>query len=101
MIIDLQEKLDAQGIYHDSEVDAFAKAYFGAERRGRTLTQKQLQGKASAILQRFSDRLSAARNANNDKEINTLTLFVKDIESFCSLYETRYAPPSPTTVVSI
>jgi len=68
-------------------VEAFAEAYYGAERRRRTLTQKQLQGKASSILQRFSDRLSAARKVNDDKEINALTLFVKDMESFCSLYD--------------
>lgn len=87
MVIDLQEKLDAQGIYHASEVDAFAEAYYSTERQGRTLTQRQLQGKVSPIMQRFSDRLQAARNARDDREISALTLFVKDLESFCSLYD--------------
>jgi type I restriction enzyme R subunit len=87
MIIDLQDKLDAQGIYHESEVDAFAEAYYGAGRLGRTLTHKQLMGRVAPILQRFTDRVVAARNANDDKEINALTLFVKDVESFCSLYD--------------
>jgi len=87
MVIDLQEKLDAQGIYHESEVDAFAEAYYGAQRSGRILTQKQLQGKVSAILHRFSGRLATARTAGEEKEVSGLTLFVKDMESFCSLYD--------------
>jgi type I restriction enzyme R subunit len=87
MIIDLQDKLDAQGIYHESEVDAFAEAYYGAGRLGRTLTHKQLMGRVAPILQRFTDRVVAARNTNDDKELNALTLFVKDMESFCSLYD--------------
>lgn len=68
-------------------LEDFQRYYRGAERLGRTLTQRQLQGTVSPIMQRFSDHLKTAGNAQDDKEISALTLFVKDMESFCRLYD--------------
>lgn len=87
MLLDLQEKLDAQGIYYESEIDAFAELYYRSGAQGKTLTQKQLSGKLSFILQRFSDRVAVARQSRDESKIDALTLFVKDLESFCSLYD--------------
>ncbi|MFW5827276.1 MAG: type I restriction endonuclease subunit R [Alkalispirochaeta sp.] len=87
MVIDLQEKLDAQGIYYESEVDAFAEAYYTAVGAGRELTQRQLSARMAPVLQRFTDRLSAARLARDETGVDALKLFVKDMESFCSLYD--------------
>ncbi|MFP4638600.1 MAG: type I restriction endonuclease subunit R [Spirochaetaceae bacterium] len=85
MLIDLQTRLDAEGVYYESEVDAFVEAYWSAGEKG--LGQKQLQAKLSPVLQRFSTMVAEAKRRESTKELERLRLIIKNMESFCSLYD--------------
>ena len=84
-LIDLQTRLDAEGVYYDSELDAFVEAYWSAGEKG--LGQKQLQAELSPVLQRFSNMVAEAKREKSTKERERLRLIIKNMESFCSLYD--------------
>ncbi len=84
LLYDLQTKLDATGIYLVSEVDAFAKFFW--DPKGRQ-THMELQAKLTPPLQRFQVRLKEARAAKDGEALESLRLFVKDLGTFCRLYE--------------
>jgi type I restriction enzyme R subunit len=66
-------------------VDAFAEAYWRAGEKG--LGQKQLQAKLSPVLQRFGDMVAEAKQHESSSELERLRLVIKNMESFCSLYD--------------
>jgi type I restriction enzyme, R subunit len=84
LLYDLQTKLDASGIYLPSEVDAFAKFYWNP--KGQQ-THMELQAKVTPALQRFTVRLQEARDHKDGEALDALKLFVKDIATFCRMYE--------------
>ncbi len=84
LLYDLQTKLDASGIYLPSEVDAFAKFFW--DPKGRQ-THMELQARLTPALERFQVRLKAARDAKDGEALDSLKLFVKDLGTFCRLYE--------------
>jgi type I restriction enzyme R subunit len=85
MVIDLQLKLDAQGIYHESEIEDFVTAYFQAGSKG--LGQNRLASLVGPTLQRFSHKVRDARDSGDSEAMDGLRLFVKDLQSFCNLYD--------------
>ena len=85
MVIDLQLKLDAQGIYHESEIEDFITAYYSAGERG--LSQNKLAALVGPTLKRFSHKVRDARDAEDGEAMEGLRLFVKDLQSFCNLYD--------------
>lgn len=84
LLYDLQTKLDATGIYLPSEVDAFAKFFW--DPKGRQ-THMELQAKLTPALERFQVRLREARDGHDGEALDALKLFVKDLGTFCRLYE--------------
>jgi type I restriction enzyme R subunit len=84
LLYDLQTKLDATGIYLPSEVDAFAKFFW--DPKGRQ-THMELQAKLTPPLERFQVRLREARDHKDGEALDALKLFVKDLGTFCRLYE--------------
>lgn len=82
IIHDLQSKLDAAHIYTDSEVNAFALAYFAPSG-----TQRQLQAHIAPAVDRFRVRLASAQDANDKTELDALAIFRKDVGSFVRAYE--------------
>ncbi len=84
LLYDLQTKLDGTGIYLTSEVDAFAKFYW--DPKGRQ-THMELQAKLGPALNRFQVRLKEAREGKNGEALDALKMFVKDLGTFCRLYE--------------
>ncbi|MDM1716892.1 type I restriction endonuclease subunit R [Thiopseudomonas alkaliphila] len=63
IIFELMEKLDAEGIYHWSEVEAFVKAYFSKNTPQATLTNI-----CKKPMERFTVRYKAANNALKQAE---------------------------------
>ena len=82
LIHDLQQKLDDYRIYSKVELDQFAKAYF--DPKG---TQKALQAAIAPAVDRFRERLRAATESRDKKEIDALDLFRKDIGNFVRVYD--------------
>ena len=93
MLIDLQTRLDAEGIYYDSEVDIFIQAYWDAGEKG--LGQRQLRARLSPVLQRFGEMVGAAKrgqaasssSGGASQEMERLRLLVKNMQSFYSRYD--------------
>lgn len=84
LLYELQTKLDGSGIYLASEVDAFARFFWDPEGRQ---THMELQAKLSPPVQRFHVRLKDARDAKDRESLDGLKVFVKDLGTFCRLYE--------------
>lgn len=84
IIHDLQTKLDAVGIYTDSEVRGFVEAYLNPKAK-----QADIQAKIAPAVQRFRVRMEEAKKdaKNNKKEIDKLELFRKDISTFVRIYD--------------
>ena len=82
LIHDLQQKLDDYRIYQDSELNAFALAYFDSKG-----TQKALQAAVAPAVDRFRERQRAAKDSNDKKELDSLELFRKDIANFVRAYD--------------
>lgn len=79
---DLQAKLDGAGIYHLSEVAAFARALF--DPKG---TQAELQRIIAPAKDRFLVRYREAGQAGNQETLDELDVFRKDLASFVRVYE--------------
>ncbi|MEO1386695.1 MAG: type I restriction endonuclease [Cyanobacteria bacterium J06634_6] len=110
LIYDLQTKLDAEGLYHWGEVEAFARAFFDPK-----ATASQLIYHCKPAVDRFTQRYKAAntshqaaqaskrtaetngdsvglKRATHDlqqagEDLDRLDLFKKDLKSFVRLYE--------------
>ncbi|AZE41887.1 Type I restriction-modification system, restriction subunit R [Pseudomonas chlororaphis subsp. aureofaciens] len=110
IIYDLQKKLDAEGIYHWQEVEAFAMAFFdpkaaasklsyyctpAKERFAKRYTfsvesrQQALDFKRTAEANGDSSGLKKAEHALKEagEQIDQLDLFRKNLQSFMRLYE--------------
>lgn len=85
LIYKLENKLDGQGIYIESEIDSFASFYWDPKRtkNNHFQLQKHLQPPA----QRFKVQYLAALNKENHEEKDALELFVKDMGSFTKIFE--------------
>lgn len=81
----LETKLDGQGIYLDSELEAFAAFYWDPKRSGAR--HFQLQKHLAPAVQRFKVRYLEALNADDSEAKDALELFVKDLGSFTKLFE--------------
>lgn len=82
IIHDLQNKLDASRIYTESEVDAFALAYFDPSSK-----QKDMQARIAPAVDRYRVRRRTALEENNKVELDALDIFRKDLGSFVRAYE--------------
>lgn len=85
LIYTLETKLDAQGIYLDSEVEAFAGFYWDPKRS--SARHFQLQKHLAPPVQRFKDRYLSALTEEDREAQDALELFVKDLSSFTKLFE--------------
>lgn len=110
IIYDLQKKLDAEGIYHWQEVEAFALAFFGPKAAASKLSyycqpakerfakryafsvesrQQALDYKRTAESNGDSAGLKKAEHALTEagEQVDQLDLFRKNLQSFVRLYE--------------
>ncbi|RXU10048.1 restriction endonuclease subunit R [Pseudomonas syringae] len=110
IIFDLQKKLDAEGIYHWQEVEAFAMAFFDPKAAASKLSyyctpakerfakryafsvesrQQALDVKRTAEANGDSSGLKKAEHALKEagEQIDQLDLFRKNLQSFVRLYE--------------
>ncbi|QGG74400.1 type I restriction endonuclease subunit R [Pseudomonas syringae] len=110
IIYDLQKKLDAEGIYHWQEVEAFAMAFFDPKAAASKLSyyctpakerfakryafsvesrQQALDVKRTAEANGDSSGLKKAEHALKEagEQIDQLDLFRKNLQSFVRLYE--------------
>src|SRR5690554_4809448 len=110
LIYDLQKKLDAEGIYYWSEVEAFALAFFDPKAPASKLSyycaparerfakryafsakarQQALEYKRTAEASGDSAGLKSAEHAEKEagEQIDQLDLFRKNLQSFVRLYE--------------
>lgn len=110
IIYDLQKKLDAEGIYHWQEVEAFAMAFFDPKAAASKLSyyctpakerfakryafsveshQQALDFKRTAEVNGDSTGLKKAEHALKEagEQIDQLDLFRKNLQSFVRLYE--------------
>ncbi len=82
VIHELQAKLDGARIYTDSEVEAFAAAFFAPNAR-----QGDLQARIAPAVDRFRVRWREAREARDGQALEELELFRKDLAGFVRLYD--------------
>lgn len=80
IVHDLQAKLDAAGIYTESEVDAFVTAYLVGKHGAISAPLK-------AAADRFNSRYTAAVADGDAATVEELDLFRKDVGSFVRLYD--------------
>src|SRR5690606_24628686 len=74
VLIRLQAKLDADGFYLESEVEAFYKFYWSPT---GARSHSELQKLITPPLQRVRDRLKEAKFAKNQESIDQIGLLVK------------------------
>jgi len=82
MVYDLERKLGELRIYTDQDIRSFIDAY-----RKPNAKQKEIQAALSAPVSRFNGLFIAAEDRDDKEEIDRLTLFEKDLGSFCRLYD--------------
>ncbi|MFO1206334.1 MAG: type I restriction endonuclease [Burkholderiales bacterium] len=82
VVHDLQGKLDAEGVYLESEVDAFASVFFD-----RNSSQKELQAHIAPAVDRFRDRTRAAKAGEDSEALDNLEIFRKNLGSFIRAYD--------------
>lgn len=106
LLYDLQNTLDAEGIYHGSEVEAFALAFFDPKAANAKLAyhcqpavnrfKKRYQdadaNRRQALAQKRTSNTAALKQAESalkaaGEEIDQLDLFKKNLQSFGRLYE--------------
>jgi type I restriction enzyme R subunit len=85
LLYKLETKLDSAGIYLDSEVDAFAAWYWEPTRAKKN--HFQLQTYLQPPVQRLRDRYVRALDHEDRLARDAMEIFVKDIGSFCRLFE--------------
>ena len=82
IIYDLSTKLDQQHIYSKQDINNFIDAY-----RRQDARQKDIQAALSAPVSRFNGLFIEAEEKEDKEQIDQLTMFEKDLSSFCRLYE--------------
>ena len=82
IIYDLSTKLDQQHIYSKQDINNFIDAY-----RRQDARQKDIQAALSAPVSRFNGLFTEAEEKEDKEQIDQLTMFEKDLSSFCRLYE--------------
>ena len=82
IIYDLSTKLDQQHIYSKQDINNFIDAY-----RRQNARQKDIQAALSAPVSRFNGLFTEAEEKEDKEQIDQLTMFEKDLSSFCRLYE--------------
>ena len=80
IVHDLQAKLDAAGIYTQSDVGAFVTAYFAD-------THGAMSAPLKVAASRFNTRYAGAVESSDASELDELDLFRKDVGSFLRLYD--------------
>ncbi|HRZ90107.1 MAG TPA: type I restriction endonuclease subunit R, partial [Spirochaetia bacterium] len=85
LLYKLETKLDAAGIYLESEVEAFANWYWDPKRSKNN--HFQLQKYLQPPVQRLKERYVAAIEGKDNETKNAIEIFVKDVGSFCKLFE--------------
>jgi type I restriction enzyme, R subunit len=85
LVFDQWDKLDAAGVFSDTDVQETAKAYFGDG------ISKPSQGKLSAALAPVKDRFNIAYNMviidGDTSEIDRLDTFRRDLRTFVNTYD--------------
>ncbi len=82
IVYDLFTKLDKQNIYSQQDIENFVNAY-----RKTSSRQKDIQAALSSPVSRFNGQFIDAEDRNDKEMIDQLTMFEKDLGSFCRLYE--------------
>jgi type I restriction enzyme, R subunit len=82
IVYDLSTKLDKQNIYSQQDIENFVDAY-----RRPTARQKDIQAALSSPVSRFNGQFTDAEDRDDKELIDQLTMFEKDLGSFCRLYE--------------
>jgi type I restriction enzyme, R subunit len=82
LVHDLQDRLDAEGIYTAEEVDAFAQAAIVKRQR-----QSELLAKLTPAVERFRVRLRDAKLANHTKARERLELFRRNLSAFVRAWD--------------
>ncbi|MFO1432113.1 MAG: DEAD/DEAH box helicase family protein [Candidatus Competibacteraceae bacterium] len=78
----LQTKLDDRRLYTTAEIDAFAAVFFDPNSR-----QQDLQAHIAPAVDRFRDHRRRAQDNGDEKALDELNLFRKDIAAFIRLYD--------------
>jgi len=84
LLYSLQAKMDGVGIYLESEVETFARFYW--DPTGRQ-SHMELQRILTPPIERFRVRLREAHDAKDGEAVEALRIFVKDLGTFCRMYE--------------
>jgi type I restriction enzyme R subunit len=82
IVYDLSTKLDKQNIYSQQDIENFVNAY-----RKPNARQKDIQAALSSPVSRFNGQFIDAEDRDDKELIDQLTMFEKDLGSFCRLYE--------------
>ena len=82
IVYDLSTKLDKQNIYSQQDIENFVNAY-----RKPNARQKDIQAALSSPVSRFNGQFIDAEDRDDKEMIDQLTMFEKDLGSFCRLYE--------------
>jgi type I restriction enzyme R subunit len=82
IVYDLSTKLDNQNIYSQQDIENFVNAY-----RKPNARQKDIQAALSSPVSRFNGQFIDAEDRDDKEMIDQLTMFEKDLGSFCRLYE--------------
>ena len=85
LIYSLESKLDAAGIYLESEVEAFASFYWDPNRKKES--HFQLQKYLGPPCDRFKQQYITALNEADGEAKDALEVFAKDLGSFAKLFE--------------
>jgi type I restriction enzyme R subunit len=81
----LETKVDSVGIYLESEVEAFSSWYWSPARAKNN--HFQLQKYLQPPVQRLKERYVSALSKNDQEQRDQCELFVKDLSSYCKLFE--------------
>jgi type I restriction enzyme, R subunit len=82
IVYDLSTKLDKQNIYSQQDIENFVNAF-----RKPNARQKDIQAALSSPVSRFNGQFIDAEDRDDKELIDQLTMFEKDLGSFCRLYE--------------
>lgn len=85
LLYTLETKLDTICIYLESEIEAFAEWYWNPTRAKNN--HFQLQKYLQPPVQRLKEKYLAALNSEDHETRDGCEMFVKDISSFCKLFE--------------
>lgn len=84
ILLRLQTKLDADGFYLASEVEAFYHFYWSPT---GNRSHSELQRLITPPIQRVRDRVKEAKFAKDQKALDQISLLVKDVGTYSKLYE--------------